>query len=89
MDLKSAKCPIPTLHAMGAMRTALRFYSLNTTAPNANIVPPIIAHGLDKAYNTVPKELWGLDLLSADRATKFLSVVEEIRQVYEALQTLP
>jgi hypothetical protein len=56
---------------------------------NARIIPPKLPHDC-RAYNdTAPGERWSLDVMTEEGESKFLAVVEEIKQACEALKTLP
>jgi hypothetical protein len=71
------------------MGTALCFYSVDTRTQEARIIPPSIPHD-PRVYNdTAPKERWSLDVMTEEGKSKFLAVVEEIKQACEGLETLP
>jgi hypothetical protein len=80
--LKPADCPIPTLHAISAMGTVLRFYSVDTRLPNARVIPPSIPCDSD---DRAPKETWNLDVLTVPGEQKLCAIVEEIKQACAAL----
>jgi hypothetical protein len=87
--LKPASCPIPTLHAISAMGTALYFYSMDTRTQDARDIPPSIPHDSTLYNDTAPKESWNLDVLAVEGENKLLAIVEEIKQACEALVTVP
>jgi hypothetical protein len=80
--LKPADCPIPTLYAISAMGTALRFYSVNTRFRKGRIVSHSIPCG---SNDRAPKETWNLDLLTDPGKQKLCAIVEEINQECAAL----
>ncbi|EMD38600.1 hypothetical protein CERSUDRAFT_49068 [Gelatoporia subvermispora B] len=76
----AGQCPIPMLHAVSAMGTRLCFYSLDTTDPNANILPLAIQRHPTRVSDTAPAERWDCDVLDAQGEARLLAVVEEIKQ---------
>lgn len=80
-----ATCPIPTLHAISAIGTALCFYSLETQNPNAEIKPLNIARHPTKINDTAPKDRWNFDVVSSAAAAKLREVVEEVKEACERL----
>ena len=87
MYLNAANCPLPTLHAISAMGTALCFYSLKKSGQGQDpeIMPLRIAQHLTIANDTAPKARWNYDLLTAEGEEKFRAVVDEIKQACENL----
>ena len=85
MVLKPANCPLPTLHAISAMGTALCFYSLETQDQDAVIIPLGIARHPTRIIDTAPKARWDHNLLTAEGEDKFRAVVDEIKRACETL----
>ena len=71
-------CPLGTLHAVGAIGTKLRFYSLNVKNRAARIDPPRIDRDPDMVNDCAPAERWNCDVLEASGEEKLLAVINEI-----------
>lgn len=73
----ASRCPIQTLHAVSAMGTRLRFYSLDTT--NVAGIPQHPTGVTD----TAPKETWDCDVLDANGEARLRAVLDAIKEACE------
>jgi hypothetical protein len=64
------------------MGTKLCFYKKHRDGP---IEPPFISAHPDLQTNAAPRERWDHDILDDEGERRFLSMVEEIKQVCAAL----
>ena len=79
-DEWSGQCPISTLHAVSAMGTRLCFYRLDTTNPDADILPLAIQRHPTRVNDTAPAERWDTDILDSQGELRLRAVVEEIKE---------
>ena len=79
---RSENCLIPTLHAVSAIGTCIRFYSLDVTAPEVKIVPlPAPGHPTQLNGSEVARDdQWSYDILEADGQKKLCDIFEEIKR---------
>jgi hypothetical protein len=66
------RCPLGTLHAISAIGTKLRFYSLNVKNRAARIDPPRIDRNPDMVNDCAPAERWNCDVLEVSGEKKWL-----------------
>ncbi|KAI6031071.1 hypothetical protein PISMIDRAFT_6504 [Pisolithus microcarpus 441] len=79
----ASRCPIPTVHAVSAMGTRLRFYHLDTTDVAGEIAPLSIPRHPTRVTETAPKERWDCDVLDADGEARLRAVVDAIKEACE------
>lgn len=75
---------IPVLHGVSAYGTKLAFYKYTK---NVNVLEPRrITPDPELLTDTAPQHWWDCDILEADGAKKFREVVENVKEMCEAIQ---
>jgi len=75
-------CPLPTMHAVSAIGTALCFYSLDTADANGEILPLRITYD---DYTWAPANQWEYNILGEGGEAKLWAIIEEVLQGCAAL----
>ena len=76
-------CPTPTLHAISAMGTKVRFYKLNRE--EGEIKPLALPEYSAKVNDTALTEDWGCDIVEVGAEDRLRAVVDEIMQACAAM----
>jgi len=78
-------CPLPTMHAVSILGTALCFYSLDTADANAPILPLRISQHPTKLTDCAPANRWEHNILAEKGEAKLRAIIEEVLQGCAAL----